>query len=192
MFSEGQALAFAGISIVTFVPTLFELVINSSFRGCAETYNAATVQQLVKADDRSLQPCPAEVGHLGGVRERRLGAMPLYYMDHHKNPEGLAAEAVAEDHKKARQVQLKHGVKALRYWFNEKRGEGYCLLEAPSAAAAEATHREAHANAAAKALIRVKREARDSGGPERLIAIKKVCHQSSDSGARGSAVPALV
>ncbi len=108
--------------------------------------------------------------------------MPLYYIDHHKNLEGLTAEAVAEDHKKALKVQLKHGVKALRYWFNEEKGEGYCLLEAPSAEAAEAVHREAHANVAAKALIRVKRgEARDSGGQGRLIAIKKICHQSSDA-----------
>ena len=45
--------------------------------------------------------------------------MPLY-MDHHKNLEGLTAEAVAEDHKKDLEVQDKHGAKALRYWFNEE------------------------------------------------------------------------
>ena len=38
--------------------------------------------------------------------------MPLY-IDHHKNLEGLTAEAVAEDHKKDLEVQDKHGAKAL-------------------------------------------------------------------------------
>jgi hypothetical protein len=45
--------------------------------------------------------------------ERRLGAMPLY-IDHHKNLEGLTAEAVAEDHKKDLEVQDQHGAKALK------------------------------------------------------------------------------
>ena len=53
--------------------------------------------------------------------------MPLY-MDHHKNLEGLTAEAVAEDHKKDLEVQDKHGVKALNYWFSEEEGEVYCLF----------------------------------------------------------------
>jgi hypothetical protein len=40
--------------------------------------------------------------------------MPLY-LDHHKNLEGLSAEAaVAEDHNKDLEVQHKHGAKALR------------------------------------------------------------------------------
>ena len=73
--------------------------------------------------------------------------MPLY-MDHHKNLEGLTAEAVAEDHKKDLEVQDKHGVKALQYWFSEEEGEVYCLFEAPNAEVAEAVHREAHGNVA--------------------------------------------
>jgi hypothetical protein len=77
----------------------------------------------------------------------RGGAMPLY-MDHHKNLEGLTAEAVAEDHKKDLEAQDNHEAKALRYWFNEDKGEVFCLFEAPSAEAAEAVHREAHGNVA--------------------------------------------
>ena len=69
--------------------------------------------------------------------------MPLF-IDHHKNLEGLTAQAVAEDHKKDLEVQHKHGAKALRYWFNEEKGEVFCLVEAPSAEAADAVHREAH------------------------------------------------
>ncbi len=80
--------------------------------------------------------------------------MPLY-IDHHKNLEGLTAEAVAEDHKKDLEVQDKHGAKALKYWFNEEKGEVYCLFEAPNAEAAEAVHREAHGNVADE-IIEVK------------------------------------
>ena len=70
------------------------------------------------------------------------------YIDHHKNLEGLTAKAVAEDHKKDLQAQDKHGANTLRYWFNEEKGEVYCLFEAPNAEVAEAVHREAHGNVA--------------------------------------------
>ncbi len=69
--------------------------------------------------------------------------MPLY-MDAHKGVEGLTAEAVAGAHQKDLEVQEKHGVKYLRYWFNEDEGTIFCLVEAPSKEAAEAVHREAH------------------------------------------------
>ena len=69
--------------------------------------------------------------------------MPLY-MDIHKGVDGLTAEAVAGAHQKDLEVQEKHGVKYLRYWFNENDGSIFCLSEAPSKEAAEAVHREAH------------------------------------------------
>ena len=69
--------------------------------------------------------------------------MPLY-MDTHRNLEGLTAEAVAEVHQKDLEVQDQHGVKYHRYWYNEEKGEVFCLVEAPSEEAAEAVHREAH------------------------------------------------
>ena len=68
--------------------------------------------------------------------------MPLY-MDHHKHVEGLTAEAVADAHAKDLEAQEKHGVSYIRYWFNEEKGEVFCLVEAPSAEAADAVHREA-------------------------------------------------
>ncbi len=69
--------------------------------------------------------------------------MPLY-MDVHHKVEGLTAQAVAGAHQRDLEVQGKYGVKYLRYWFNEKAGRVYCLVEAPSREAAEAVHREAH------------------------------------------------
>ena len=68
--------------------------------------------------------------------------MPLY-MDVHKGLEGLTAEDVAKAHERDLEVQQKHGVKFLRYWFNENDGTVFCLSEAPSKEAAEAVHREA-------------------------------------------------
>jgi hypothetical protein len=41
-------------------------------------------------------------------------------------------------------VQEKHHVKYLRYWFNEGTGRVHCLVDAPSAEAAQQVHREAH------------------------------------------------
>ena len=69
--------------------------------------------------------------------------MPLY-MDHHKNVEGLTTEAVAGAHQKDLEVQDGHGVNYHSYWYNEEKGEIFCLVEAPSEEAAEAVHREAH------------------------------------------------
>ncbi|MBW8012266.1 MAG: DUF4242 domain-containing protein [Chloroflexi bacterium] len=67
-----------------------------------------------------------------------------YFMDIHKGVEGLTAKAVAEAHMKDLETQEKHGVKYLKYWFNEEDGTIFCLSEAPSKEAAEAVHREAH------------------------------------------------
>ena len=69
--------------------------------------------------------------------------MPLY-MDVHKNVEGLTQEAVAGAHARDLEVQGKHGVQYLRYWYNEADGAVFCLFEAPNRAAGEAVHREAH------------------------------------------------
>jgi hypothetical protein len=41
-------------------------------------------------------------------------------------------------------VQEKHGVKYLKYWFDEGSGKAFCLVNAPSKEAASAVHREAH------------------------------------------------
>jgi hypothetical protein len=68
--------------------------------------------------------------------------MPLY-LDSHK-VEGVTAKAVAEAHKKDLEVQGKYGVKYLKYWVDEKEGNVYCLVDAPSPEAAAKVHKEAH------------------------------------------------
>jgi hypothetical protein len=69
--------------------------------------------------------------------------MPLY-MDVHEKIEGLTAEAVAGAHKKDLEIQAAHGVKYLKYWFDERTGKVFCLVEAPSKEAAATVHRKAH------------------------------------------------
>jgi hypothetical protein len=69
--------------------------------------------------------------------------MPLYLDVHHHIPD-LTADALAENHQQDLRVQHKHGVKYLRYWFDEGTGKVFCLVEAPSKEAAAAVHREAH------------------------------------------------
>jgi hypothetical protein len=69
--------------------------------------------------------------------------MPLF-LDIHKKVDGLTAQAVIDAHKKDLEVQGKHGVKYLKYWYNEKEGTVFCLVDAPSKEAANAVHKEAH------------------------------------------------
>jgi len=69
--------------------------------------------------------------------------MPLF-MDEHNSVDGLTAEAVSGAHKRDLEVQEKHGVNYISYWFNEQAGKVYCLVDAPNAEAAHAVHKEAH------------------------------------------------
>ncbi len=69
--------------------------------------------------------------------------MPLY-MDVHTVDGGVAVDDVAKAHEADLQTQGKHDVRYLRYWVDEKQGKIFCLVEAPSADAASAVHREAH------------------------------------------------
>jgi hypothetical protein len=69
--------------------------------------------------------------------------MPLF-MDIHRKVDGLTAEAVHGAHQRDLEVQAKHGVDYLQYWFDEGSGKVFCLVDAPSAEAAAAVHKEAH------------------------------------------------
>lgn len=80
--------------------------------------------------------------------------MPIY-MDIHKGVDDLTAEGVAGAHEKDLEVQAKHGVNYIKYWFNEEDGTIFCLVEAPNAEAAAAVHKEAH-GLVAQEIIEVK------------------------------------
>jgi hypothetical protein len=69
--------------------------------------------------------------------------MPLF-MDVHEIAGGVAMENVAQAHLADLKTQAAHDVEYLRYWVDEPAGRVFCLVEAPSAEAAAAVHREAH------------------------------------------------
>jgi hypothetical protein len=65
-------------------------------------------------------------------------------MDVHTIDGGVSADDVAKAHQADLQKQGEYDVQYLRYWVDEKQGKVFCLVEAPSATAADAVHREAH------------------------------------------------
>ena len=69
--------------------------------------------------------------------------MPLY-MDVHNMDGGVNEADVAKAHEADLATQGKHGVDYKQYWVDEEKGQIFCLVEAPSAEAANAVHREAH------------------------------------------------
>ena len=81
--------------------------------------------------------------------------MPLY-MDIHRNVEGITKEALDAAHKKDLEVQGKHGVEFIDYWYSEEEGAIFCLCNAPDKESAAAVHREAHGGEANE-IIEVKR-----------------------------------
>ena len=64
-------------------------------------------------------------------------------MDRH-NIQGATAEEVAQAHHSDLKIQSRHNCRALTYWYDESRGAAFCLVEAPSPAAVNNMHREAH------------------------------------------------
>jgi uncharacterized protein DUF4242 len=65
-------------------------------------------------------------------------------LDVHHVEKGTRLEDVAQAHRKDLAVQGSHGVEYQRYWVDESSGTIFCLVAAPSAAAATEVHREAH------------------------------------------------
>src|SRR5580693_3726663 len=65
------------------------------------------------------------------------------FMDRH-DLRGLKADDVAEAHRRDVDIQDRHGVKYMAYWFDERNGAAFCLVHAPDPETAERVHREAH------------------------------------------------
>ena len=65
-------------------------------------------------------------------------------MDRHDLPEAVTAEAVAKVHQEDLKIQDQYGCRGLTYWFDEKRGTAFCLIEAPEEDAVKSMHNQAH------------------------------------------------
>jgi class 3 adenylate cyclase len=72
--------------------------------------------------------------------------MPIF-LDRH-DLRSLTAADIAEAHRKDLEVQERYGVRFLTYWFDEARGTGFCLIDAPDIQTAMRVHDEAHGDVA--------------------------------------------
>jgi hypothetical protein len=98
----------------------------------------------------------------GGVASApRVGAMSMrsaatarrLFLDVHELGKGkVTAEAVAVAHRRDLAAEGKHGVAFKAYWVDEKGGKVYCLAEAPTRAAVNAVHKEAHGLVASRVM----------------------------------------
>jgi hypothetical protein len=66
------------------------------------------------------------------------------FMDVHNLGGPVTAEDVANAHAADLATQEPHDVHYLRYWVDEAAGKIFCLVDAPSADAANLVHKEAH------------------------------------------------
>lgn len=69
--------------------------------------------------------------------------MPLF-LDIHRDVEGLTAEAVEASHIRDLELQSKHGVTMMKYWYDVNSKTAFCLMVGPNKEACIALHREAH------------------------------------------------
>jgi hypothetical protein len=65
-------------------------------------------------------------------------------MDVHNLGSTVSMDDVAKAHAADLQAQAPHDVQYLRYWVDESAGKIFCLVDAPSAEAANTVHRDAH------------------------------------------------
>jgi len=65
-------------------------------------------------------------------------------MDRHDVPETITAEDIAQLHKEDLKIQNQFNCRVLTYWFDEKRKNAFCLVEAPDSNAIHEMHNHAH------------------------------------------------
>jgi class 3 adenylate cyclase len=78
--------------------------------------------------------------------------MPLFMDRHSLGDVTVTGEELAQAHLADLAVQDKYGAHYLTYWFDDKAGSAFCLVEAPSKENAEAVHRESHGLVASEIL----------------------------------------
>ena len=65
-------------------------------------------------------------------------------MDVHENLGDVTEEDIKGAHQRDLEIQDRHGVSFLTYWFNSPDGQAFCLVDAPTKEAAIAVHKESH------------------------------------------------
>lgn len=74
----------------------------------------------------------------------RKAAKNIYIDVHHLGEGKVTPADVAKAHQKDLAVQKKYGVKLIKYWFDEAKGDIYCLSSSPDSQSLKKTHGEAH------------------------------------------------
>ncbi|MBD0830751.1 nickel-binding protein [Aestuariibaculum sediminum] len=69
--------------------------------------------------------------------------MPIF-MDRHDVSEHVSAEVLAEIHQEDLKIEHEYGCRGFTYWFDNKRKNVFCLIEAPNKEAIVKMHRQAH------------------------------------------------
>ena len=101
--------------------------------------------------EKAARPPPAAA--LPTLEATPTGATRKLFLDVHELGSGkVTAKDVAGAHQKDLATESKYGVDYKAYWVDEKQGKIYCLVEAPSAEAATAVHKEAHGLVASKIM----------------------------------------
>ena len=65
-------------------------------------------------------------------------------MDVHDGLGDVSEADIKAAHQRDLDIQDKHGVQFLTYWFNDPYGKAFCLVNAPTKEAAIACHKESH------------------------------------------------
>jgi hypothetical protein len=86
--------------------------------------------------------CSTDV-HAQGTQSKP-STKKLYLDVHHLGAGKVKLADLHGAHQKDLGVQKKHNVEILKFWFDEAKGDVYCLAEGPSADALTETHKEAH------------------------------------------------
>jgi len=68
----------------------------------------------------------------------------LFIDVHHLGAGKVTAKDVEAAHQKDLAIEKKYGVDIIRYWFDETKGDVYCLASAPDSESILKTHAEAH------------------------------------------------
>jgi class 3 adenylate cyclase len=66
------------------------------------------------------------------------------FMDLHDDLGDVTEEDILAAHRRDLELQEKHGVQFLTYWFNSPDGQAFCLVSAPTKQAAIACHKDSH------------------------------------------------
>jgi hypothetical protein len=84
-------------------------------------------------------------GKTASAKESKSSASNKFYIDvHHLGAGKVTAKDLAGAHQKDLAVQQKYGVNIIKYWFDEAKGDVYCLASSPDSQSLRKTHAEAH------------------------------------------------